>query len=130
MICAFVAEHRARFGVAPICRVLSEHGCQIAPRTFYAWASRAPSKRALSDLTLTRMLAGYYQGDDSFWPTVMPGRVEQVYRSATAAVSPIDSWSGGRPSVLNHEPRRAVWHLSPDLGRRLPSAISEGCRRA
>ena len=37
MICAFIAEHRARFGVAPICRVLTEHGVQIAPRTFYAW---------------------------------------------------------------------------------------------
>ena len=40
LICAFIAEHRARFGVAPICRVLSEHGCTIAPRTFYAWLSR------------------------------------------------------------------------------------------
>lgn len=64
MICAFVAEHRARFGVAPICRVLTEHGCQIAPRTFYAWVSRAPSKRALSDLALTGVLAGYYEPDE------------------------------------------------------------------
>ncbi len=31
-----------------------------------------------------------------FGPTVMPGWVEQVYRSATVGVSPIDSWSGGR----------------------------------
>lgn len=64
MICAFIAEHRARFGVAPICRVLTEHGCQIAPRTFYAWASRAPSKRVLSDLALTGVLAGYYESDE------------------------------------------------------------------
>ena len=64
MICAFIAEHRARFGVAPICRALSAHGCQIAPRTFYAWAKRAPSKRALWDIVITEVLAGYYEPDE------------------------------------------------------------------
>jgi putative transposase len=45
--------------------VLSEHGVPIAPRTFYAWAKRAPSKRALWDATITEILAGYYEsGDD------------------------------------------------------------------
>lgn len=63
MICAFIAEHRARFGVAPICRVLTEHGCKIAPRTFYAWCVREPSKRALWDMTITEILAGYYEPD-------------------------------------------------------------------
>ena len=37
-VCAFIADHRDRFGVAPICRVLCEHGVPIAPRTFHAWA--------------------------------------------------------------------------------------------
>ena len=62
-MCEFIAEHRARFGVAPICAVLVEHGWKIAPRTFYAWLSRAPSKRALWDMTITEILAGYYQPD-------------------------------------------------------------------
>jgi putative transposase len=65
VICRFVAEHKARFGVAPICRALSAHGCQIAPRTYYAWARRAPSKRALWELAVTEVLAGYYEPDDS-----------------------------------------------------------------
>jgi putative transposase len=65
VICQFIAEHRARFGVAPICRVLSAHGCQIAPRTYYAWASRAPSKRSLWETTITQVLAGYYTPDES-----------------------------------------------------------------
>ena len=30
-MCEFIVEHRARFGVAPICAVLSEHGWKIAP---------------------------------------------------------------------------------------------------
>ena len=63
MICGFIAEHKARFGVAPICTALSAHGCQIAPRTYYAWARRAPSKRALWDTTITEVLAGYYEPD-------------------------------------------------------------------
>ena len=58
MMCEFIAEHRARFGVVPICRVLCEHGWQIAPRTFYAWLGRPPSKRALWDMTITEVLAG------------------------------------------------------------------------
>lgn len=64
MICTFIAEHHARFGVVPICRVLTEHGCQLAPKTFYAWKAREPSKRALWDMTITEVLAGYYEPDE------------------------------------------------------------------
>jgi putative transposase len=44
--------------------VLTEHSVPIAPRTFYAWAVRAPSKRALWDATVTEILAGYYEPDE------------------------------------------------------------------
>ena len=43
--------------------MLSEHGVQIAPRTFYAWASRAPSERSLWDAAITGVLAGFYEPD-------------------------------------------------------------------
>ena len=62
-MCAFITEHRARFGVAQICRVLTEHGAPISPRTFYAWQARPVSKRALWDTTITEVLAGYYEPD-------------------------------------------------------------------
>jgi putative transposase len=64
VICAFITEHKARFGVASICRVLSAHGCKIAPRTYYAQVVRPPSKRALWDTTITEILAGYYEPDE------------------------------------------------------------------
>lgn len=64
MICRFITEHKARFGVVPICRVLSGHGCEIAPRTYYAHVARPLSKRALWDLVVTRVLAGYYEPDE------------------------------------------------------------------
>ena len=41
-----------RWGVEPICRVLSEHGCPIAPSTYYdarAVAERRPGGRRLRD---------------------------------------------------------------------------------
>ncbi len=44
---SFLTEHRARFGVEPICRALA-----IAPSTYYAARSRLPSPRALADAEL------------------------------------------------------------------------------
>jgi len=57
LICQFVTEHRARWGVEPICRVLSEHGCPIASRTYYAHLRRGPSRRALRDAGVTARIA-------------------------------------------------------------------------
>ena len=51
-IVAFIDEHRERFGVEPICRVLTEHGCKIAPNTFWVAKKRAPSQRAVRDAVL------------------------------------------------------------------------------
>jgi putative transposase len=59
-LCEFIAGHRDRFGVAPICRALECLGIQIAPNTFHKWRARGPSKRALWDATITEVLAGYY----------------------------------------------------------------------
>jgi putative transposase len=35
VIVDYIEAHRARFGVEPICRVLSEHGVKIAPSSYY-----------------------------------------------------------------------------------------------
>jgi hypothetical protein len=50
LICEFIDEHCEEFGVAPICRALGMHGMQIARHAY--WVA-APSKRALSDITIT-----------------------------------------------------------------------------
>ena len=63
-MCEFIAEHKSRFPIAAICRALSAHGVKIAPRTYHAWARRAPSKRALWDTTVTEVLSGYYEPDE------------------------------------------------------------------
>lgn len=46
---AFIDAHHEKFGVVPICDVLTEHGCPIAPSTYYAARSRGPCARAVRD---------------------------------------------------------------------------------
>jgi len=46
---AFIDDHKDRFGVEPICRVLTEHGVRIAPSTYYARKTRPPSARSVND---------------------------------------------------------------------------------
>jgi putative transposase len=45
----FISGHKGRFGVEPICRVLTEHGCPIAPSTYYDAVRRPPSARTRRD---------------------------------------------------------------------------------
>ena len=56
MIVDFIREHAdhredggLRWGVEPICRVLSEHGLQVAPSTYYEHAGRTPTARDRRD---------------------------------------------------------------------------------
>jgi putative transposase len=45
----FIDGLRDRFGVEPMCRVLTQHGVPIAPSSYYAAKTRLPSARALRD---------------------------------------------------------------------------------
>jgi len=51
-VISFIDDHRDRFGVEPICRVLTEHGVKIAPSGYYAFKSRPLSTRAARDAEL------------------------------------------------------------------------------
>jgi putative transposase len=50
---SFIDEHKNRFGVEPICRVLTEHGVKIAPSAYYAHRNRPPSARTVRDVAVT-----------------------------------------------------------------------------
>ena len=56
VLVGYVDGHRDDFGVEPICRVLTEHGCQIAPSTYYGAKSRPLSARATRDALLMPIL--------------------------------------------------------------------------
>jgi putative transposase len=90
---AFIDAHRSRFGVEPICRVLTEHGCKIAPNTYWVARKRPPSARAVRDAELVMDIRRVYEenlfvyGADKIWTqlnreeiTVGRGRVERLMR--------------------------------------------------
>lgn len=53
MVITCIDGHRDRFGVEPICRVLTAHGCVIEARTYRANKARPASARAQRDTKLT-----------------------------------------------------------------------------
>ena len=57
----FIDDHRDRFGVLSVCRVLTGHGCKIAPSTYYAAKSRAPSARTVRDLELIEKIQALFR---------------------------------------------------------------------
>ncbi|MFJ8828389.1 IS3 family transposase [Streptomyces sp. NPDC102467] len=63
---AFIDEHRDRFGgVEPICRVLTEHDCKIAPATYYAHHKRqvTPSARTVRDAQLKEHISEVFEAN-------------------------------------------------------------------
>jgi len=67
-VIAFIREHKdqrvtgpdgtvgLRWGVEPMCTVLSEHGIAIAPATFYEWVDKRPTRQQLRDDQVTALL--------------------------------------------------------------------------
>ena len=60
---AFITEHKdhrvgdgLRWGVEPLCAVLTEHGIPISASTYYEWVTRRPSARALRDEQVTELI--------------------------------------------------------------------------
>jgi len=60
VIVHYIDAHRDRFGVEPICRVLTEHGCSVAPSTYYAAKTNPPSARRQRDLVMMPILLGLW----------------------------------------------------------------------
>jgi hypothetical protein len=77
LICHFIDQGKDDFGVVPVCRALSVHGIQIAPRTYWAYLSHAPSKRELWDAAVTEIMAGIYErGENGRRPESMYGTLK------------------------------------------------------
>ena len=48
-----------RWGVEPMCTVLSEHGIAISPSTFYEWVDKQPTRRQLADAALVEVIRAH-----------------------------------------------------------------------
>ena len=58
---AYIDTYRDRFGVEPICAVLSEHGVTIAPSTYYAHKAHPVSDAVLEEAYLVNALVTLWQ---------------------------------------------------------------------
>jgi putative transposase len=67
VIVGYIDAHRSRFGVEPICRVLSEHGMTIAPSTYYAALRSRVSPAALVDAYRTNALVDLFRVNRSVY---------------------------------------------------------------
>jgi len=61
VIVAYIDAYRDRFGVEPICTVLSEHGCVIAPSTYYERRRRPVTDAELTEAYLVNALVTLHQ---------------------------------------------------------------------
>ncbi len=57
----YIHAYRERFGVEPICAVLSEHGMKIAPGTYYKWLVRPVRRAELDEACLVNEIVDLYR---------------------------------------------------------------------
>jgi transposase InsO family protein len=102
VIVAYIDSYRERFGVEPICAVLSGHGMKIAPSTYYAHKARPVSPAALEEAYLVNALVTLWR----------------------------DNWCVYGVRKLYHEARRAGLEVGRDqVGRLMAIAGIRGVRR-
>ena len=63
----YIDEHKAEHGVEPICRTLAEAGLKIAPSTYYASKTRAPSARSRRDAALSAKIMELHRANHSVY---------------------------------------------------------------
>ena len=112
----YIAEHKEEFGVEPICRVLTEHGCPIAPSTYYdnavahaveAGAARRArsSRRSRPSGPGSRFVARF--GARKMWLQLRRGVID-VARCTVERLMGEQGWAGraARQAGPHHDPRR------------------------
>ena len=118
---AFVDAHRGRFGVEPICAVLTEHGVGIAPSTYYAAKKRAPSARAVRDGELRPLIAEVHAANyDAYGAAKVWDHLNRVkgVRVARCTVERLMAQMGLRGVVRGAKPRTTT-----PAGEGLPSDL-------
>ena len=123
MIVAYIDAHRDRFGVEPICTVLSEHGVSIAPSTYYARRITPVSPAELEEAYLVNALLDLHQanwgvyGVRKLWHAARRAGHE-VGRDQVGRLMGIARISGAvRGRHRSHYPVRPVGAAAPGPGQ-------------
>jgi putative transposase len=92
----FIDEHRHDridgrvFGVEPICRVLSEHGCPIAPSSYFAAKARPACDRVIRDAELLVQIRRVHADNYGVYGPAKCG----ISCAGTASRWPAAPWNG------------------------------------
>jgi putative transposase len=137
-VIAFIREHKdqrvtgpdgvegLRWGVEPMCAVLTEHGISISPATFYEWIAKQPTRQQLRDEQVTALLRAERQdpktgkfactlGSRKMWLRLR-GKGHDVARCTVERLMREHGWQGaayGRKHVTTIGDPKAPRH--PDL---------------
>jgi putative transposase len=114
----FIAEHKdhqvpgphggagLRWGVEPMCAVLSEHGVPISPSTYYEWIAKTPTRRQLRDAEMVEIITAAREdkktgkfvqtlGSRKLW-IWLRGRGHDVARCTVERIMRKQGWEGAR----------------------------------
>lgn len=114
----FITEHKdqqvpgpdggagLRWGVEPMCAVLSQHGVTISPSTYYEWVSKQPTKRELVDAELVEVITAQREdkktgkfvatlGSRKLWIRLR-GQGHDVARCTVERIMGEQGWEGAR----------------------------------
>ena len=129
----FITEHKdhrvvdgLRWGIEPLCVVLTENGINIAPSTYYEWAGRTPSKRQLRDYEVRDLIRTEREhpkhgrfvmtlGSRKMWIRLR-GKGHDVARCTVERLMRANGWEGARYGK-KHVTTKAddTHHRFPDL---------------
>lgn len=106
----FITEHKdhrvadgLRWGVEPLCTVLTEHGVAISSSTYYEWAARTPSRRQRRDEQVTELIRAERAGNRlvaslgsrKMWLRLR-GQGHDVARCTVERIMRANGWEGAR----------------------------------
>ncbi len=123
MICAYIDAYKHRFGVEPICVVLTEHHMPIAPSSYYAHRREPVSAALLAEAYLVNLVVDLHRrnrgvyGIRKMWHLLMQ-KGQQVGRDQVARLMRIAGLEGvrrGRHHTVTTIRRREGEVRAPDL---------------
>ena len=114
----FITEHKdhqvpgpdgqagLRWGVEPMCAVLSEHGAPISASTYYEWITKTPTRRQLRDAELVAVITAQREdkstgkfvqtlGSRKMWIRLR-GQGHNVARCTVERIMREQGWEGAR----------------------------------
>ena len=95
-----------RWGVEPMCAVLSEHGVPISASTYYEWITKTPTRRQLRDAELVEIITAQREdkktgkfvqtlGSRKLWIRLR-GQGHEVARCTVERIMREQGWEGAR----------------------------------